>query len=107
MALKNKNVPKKKGNSDDKYCNCHKLGHLRQNCSLSNRKLNKIIQQSWRKELLGRDSQKSCQSGGLSNSRIIQNRAYQASEKKSRYKDNCDSKSFAHRPIRAAFMIKE
>lgn len=43
MAFKDKK-PKKKTNNNDKYYNCHKLGHFGRNYFFSNRKLNRITQ---------------------------------------------------------------
>ena len=45
MTLRDKDISKK-ANSDNECYNYHKLNHFRQDCSLSNRRLNKTTQQS-------------------------------------------------------------
>lgn len=50
MIFREKNAPKGKANSNNECYNCHKLGHFERDYSLSDKKLNKNIQQFWRKD---------------------------------------------------------
>ena len=107
MAFRDKSGPKKKANSDDECYNYHKLGHFGRDCSLPDKRLNRNTQQSRREQSRRGDSRRGYQSGGQSDSRATPNRAHQASENKTKYKDNSDPEPFAPGTIGTAFMVKE
>ncbi len=109
MAFKDKGAPdKRKATNKDECYNYHKFGHFGRDCFLPNRRLNKTTQQlqSRRRRRESRRNRAQCRdrSGGQSDTPY---QAYQTSKNKTRYENNSDSKPFAPRPVKTAFMVKE
>lgn len=104
MAFWDKRRPEKKANNNDKYYNCHKLGHFRRDYFFPDRKLNWVTT-SWKEELWRSDlhrGRSEIQSG-------ILNCAYQAAKNNKAPKQNDDSnpEPFVPGPIGNAFMVRK
>lgn len=112
MAFRDKK-PKRKENSDNKYYNCHKLGHFKRDCFLLDKRLNRTIQQSRREKSqrkdLWRERQNRDYSRGQNNLRAITNWAHQALENRTKHNhhDNFEPKLFIPGTIGTAFLVKE
>lgn len=84
--------PKKKTNSDNKYYNCHKLGHFEKDSFLPDKRLNKTTQQFRRRKSQGGNSRKG--RNGQSNT---SNKVHQFVENE--HNDDSNPKPFAFDPV--------
>ena len=94
---------KKEVNSDDKCYNCHKLGHFRKDYLLSDKQLNRPIQDqlSYKKESQKRDEIERSQNKRLNNS--ITSQIQQSTIIK--YENNSESELFTPSPIETTFIV--
>lgn len=97
--------PKRKANNKNEYYNCYKLRHFGRNYFFSNKRLNIITQQSWKKKLQKEDLRKN--KNGIYNS--ILNKVHQAARNNKiiKQENNSNPKLFTSSSIGTIFMVKE